>query len=105
MPVIGRFEPAAKDSTVAQTYTKYFARHGHEVVLSSSRGPDSLSELVRGIGSNAKTGTVQESLPSSCSLLPMKVHISPVWISPSMGAWRRSDMKMSSAHDSDSLDA
>jgi len=46
---------------VAQTYAKYFVRYGHEVVLSNNRGPDSLNELVRGIGSNAKTGTVQEA--------------------------------------------
>src|SRR5258708_35362496 len=32
-----------------------------------------------------------KSLPSSCSLLPMKVLTSPAWISPSMGAWRRSN--------------
>jgi predicted dinucleotide-binding enzyme len=46
---------------VAQTYAKYFVRHGHKVVLSNSRGPDSLSEIVRGIGPNAKAGTVKEA--------------------------------------------
>jgi predicted dinucleotide-binding enzyme len=46
---------------VAQTYAKYFVRHGHEVLLSNSRGPDSLSELVRSIGSKAKAGTVKEA--------------------------------------------
>src|ERR687892_600941 len=30
---------------VAQTYAKHFVRHGHEVVLSNSKGPDSLAEL------------------------------------------------------------
>lgn len=44
---------------VAQTYAKHFARHGHEVVLSNSRGPDSLVEIVRGIGPNVKAGTVK----------------------------------------------
>ena len=41
---------------VAQTYAKHFVRHGHEVVLSNSRGPDSLIELARSIGPNAKSG-------------------------------------------------
>jgi predicted dinucleotide-binding enzyme len=46
---------------VAQTYAKHFVRHGHEVVLSNSKGPDSLAELVRGIGPNARAGTVEEA--------------------------------------------
>jgi predicted dinucleotide-binding enzyme len=46
---------------VAQTYAKYFVRYGHEVVLSNSKGPDSLAELVRSIGPNAKAGTVKEA--------------------------------------------
>jgi len=32
----------------------------------------------------------RKSRQPSCSSHPMKVHISPAWISPSMGAWRRS---------------
>ncbi|MGB7195034.1 MAG: NAD(P)-binding domain-containing protein [Collimonas pratensis] len=47
--------------SVAQKYAKYFVRHGHEVVLSNSRGPDSLNELVSSIGSNARAATVQEA--------------------------------------------
>jgi predicted dinucleotide-binding enzyme len=46
---------------VAQTYAKYFVRQGHEIVLSNSRGPDSLSELVRSIGPTVKAGTVKEA--------------------------------------------
>jgi len=46
---------------VAQTYANHFVRHGHHVVLSNSKGPDSLTELVRSIGPNAKAGTVQEA--------------------------------------------
>ena len=34
-------------------------RHGHEVVLSNSRGPDTLVELVKSIGSQA--GTTEEA--------------------------------------------
>ena len=46
---------------VAQTYATYFVQSGHEVVLSNSRGPDSLAELVHGLGPNAKAGTVKEA--------------------------------------------
>src|SRR5450830_1818152 len=47
--------------TVAQTYAKYFVRHGNEDELSNSRGPDTLSGLVRSIGPNAKGGTVKDA--------------------------------------------
>jgi predicted dinucleotide-binding enzyme len=54
---------------VAQTYAKHFVRHGHEVVLSNSRGSDSLTELVRGIGPNAKAGTVKEAAKQDIVIL------------------------------------
>ena len=61
---------------VAQTYAKHFVRHGHEVVLSNSRGSDSLTELVRGIGPHAKAGTVKEAAKQDivilCSLVSSK---------------------------------
>ena len=57
---------------VAQTYAKYFVRYGHEVVLSNSRGPDSLVELVRSIGPNAKTGTVREAANQDIVILAVR---------------------------------
>jgi hypothetical protein len=54
---------------VAQTYAKHFVRHGHEVVLSNSRGPDSLVELARSIGPNARAGTVQETAKQDIVIL------------------------------------
>jgi 8-hydroxy-5-deazaflavin:NADPH oxidoreductase len=54
---------------VAQTYAKHFVRHGHEVVLSNSKGPDSLVELVRSIGPNAKAGTVKEAAKQDIVIL------------------------------------
>ena len=39
----------------------------------------------------AGAGQRKSRLPSLSSP-PMKVHISPAWISPSMGAWRRSNL-------------
>jgi 8-hydroxy-5-deazaflavin:NADPH oxidoreductase len=57
---------------VAQTYAKHFVRHGHEVVLSNSRGPDSLAEIIRGIGPNAKAGTVQEAAKQEIVILAVR---------------------------------
>lgn len=54
---------------VAQIYAKHFVRHGQEVVLSNSRGPDSLIELARSIGPNAKAGTVKEAAKQDIVIL------------------------------------
>ena len=54
---------------VAQTYAQHFVRHGHEVVLSNSKGPDSLVEIVRSIGPNAKAGTVKEAAKQDIVIL------------------------------------
>jgi predicted dinucleotide-binding enzyme len=57
---------------VAQTYAKHFVRHGHEVVFSNSRGPDSLVELTRSIGPNAKAGTVIEAAKQDIVILAVR---------------------------------
>src|ERR1700751_5603521 len=57
---------------VAQTYAKHFVRHGHEVVLSNSRGPESLIEVVRGIGPNARAGTVPEAAKQEIVILAVR---------------------------------
>lgn len=57
---------------VAQTYAKYFVRHGHEVVLSNSRGADSLRELVASLGPNAKAGTVVEAADQDIVILAVR---------------------------------
>tara|TARA_R110000868_G_scaffold165328_2_gene398322 strand:+ start:518 stop:1114 length:597 start_codon:yes stop_codon:yes gene_type:complete len=54
---------------VAQTYARYFVRHGHEVVLSNSKGPASLKEVVQSIGPRAKAGTVQEAAKQEIVIL------------------------------------
>src|ERR671915_641201 len=54
---------------VAQIYAKHFVRHGHEVILSNRRGPDSLVELARSIGPNARAGTVQEAAKQDIVIL------------------------------------
>jgi len=59
---------------VAQIYAKHFVRHGHEVVLSNSKGPDSLVELVRSIGPNARAGTVKEAAKQDIVILCVRWH-------------------------------
>jgi hypothetical protein len=54
---------------VAQTYAKHFVRHGHHVVLSNSRGPNSLIDLARSIGPNARAGTVKEAAKQDIAIL------------------------------------
>ena len=46
---------------IGGTLTELFARHGHEVTVANSRGPDSLAELVARAGENARAGTVADA--------------------------------------------
>jgi predicted dinucleotide-binding enzyme len=48
-------------SAVAQTISKHLLPYGHQVVLSNSRGPDSLASLVKELGPGAKAGTPQDA--------------------------------------------
>ena len=40
---------------------RLFAKAGHDVAISNSRGPESLQDLVAGMGSNARAATVEET--------------------------------------------
>lgn len=57
---------------VAQTYAKYFVHSGHQVMLSNSRGPDSLKEIVQAIGLNVRAGTVQEAAEQEIVILAVR---------------------------------
>jgi predicted dinucleotide-binding enzyme len=46
---------------VAQTISKHVLGAGHRVLLSNSRGPESLSALVKELGSGAEAGTPQQA--------------------------------------------
>jgi predicted dinucleotide-binding enzyme len=46
---------------VAQTVAKHVLPFGHKVVLSNSRGPDTLASLVQELGSGAMAATPQEA--------------------------------------------
>jgi 8-hydroxy-5-deazaflavin:NADPH oxidoreductase len=47
--------------TVGQTIARLALAAGHKVVLSNSRGPESLAELVGQLGASASAGTVAEA--------------------------------------------
>lgn len=46
---------------IGGTLTRLFTRAGHDVMVSNSRGPESLQELVRESGEKARAGTVEEA--------------------------------------------
>jgi len=46
---------------IGATTARLFAQAGHEVVVSNSRGPETLRDLVAELGPNAKAGTVDEA--------------------------------------------
>lgn len=46
--------------TVAKTIAKHVQPFGHQVMLSNSRGPDSLADVVRELGAGATAGTPQQ---------------------------------------------
>ena len=47
--------------SIGSTAARLFARAGHEVAISNSRGPETLRELVQEIGPNARVATVEEA--------------------------------------------
>lgn len=46
---------------IGSTVAKHVVDAGHEVAISNSRGPDSLSDLVADLGPNARAATVDEA--------------------------------------------
>lgn len=46
---------------VAQTLSRHLLKGGHEVVLSNSRGPETLTDVVAGLGTGAVAGTAREA--------------------------------------------
>ena len=46
---------------IGGTLARHFVRVGHEVVLSNSRGPESLAELIAELGERAQAATAAET--------------------------------------------
>ncbi|HEX7894992.1 MAG TPA: NAD(P)-binding domain-containing protein [Terriglobales bacterium] len=59
---------------VAQTFAKHFLPFGHQVVLSNSRGPDSLSDVIKELGAGATAGTLQQAAEQDIVVLATKWH-------------------------------
>ena len=46
---------------IGKAFAKHVAKAGYDVVVSNSRGPESLAVIVQEIGSNIKAGTVEDA--------------------------------------------
>lgn len=46
---------------IGQAFARQVAKAGYEVIISNSRGPESLSEVVKGLGGQISAGTVQQA--------------------------------------------
>jgi NADP oxidoreductase coenzyme F420-dependent len=55
--------------TVGRTMGRHFVNAGHEVVISNSRGPESLRGVVGELGPPAKAGTREEAVQSDLVIL------------------------------------
>lgn len=55
--------------TLAQTYSRHLLAAGHQVVLSNSRGPESLTDLVADLGAGASAGTKTDVLNADVVIL------------------------------------
>jgi 8-hydroxy-5-deazaflavin:NADPH oxidoreductase len=54
---------------VAQIISKHALAVGHRVLLSNTRGPDSLASLVKELGSGAEAGTPQQATEQDITVL------------------------------------
>lgn len=59
-------------SAVAQTISKHVLPHGHTVVLSNSRGPETLASVVEELGEGASAGTIQQAAEQDIVVLAVK---------------------------------
>jgi 8-hydroxy-5-deazaflavin:NADPH oxidoreductase len=57
---------------VAQTIARRAIAAGHHVILSNSRGPESLTDIVTQLGAGASAGTVDEAAEADIVLLAVK---------------------------------
>lgn len=58
--------------TVAQTFAKHALAAGHKVVLSNSRGPETLAALVAELGAGASAGTATDAAAQDLVILAVK---------------------------------
>lgn len=71
---------------IGQAYARQFARAGHHIILSNSRGPASLTDAVRELGAGAKAGTLSEAAAADIVLLAITWQQLPLALT-SLPAW------------------
>ena len=54
---------------VALAFSRYALRAGHQVRLSNSRGPESLKDVVKELGTAASAGTIREAAQAPIVLI------------------------------------
>jgi len=71
---------------IGRAIARHLTRSGHDVILSNSRGPESLKSLVAELGQKAKAGTVEEAgaapvvfLAVTWAQLPAALARFPAW--------------------------
>lgn len=61
---------------IGQAFAKHVVKAGYEVIISNSRGADSLNELVKQLGGKAQAGSVSESATADVIFLAVQwVHL------------------------------
>jgi 8-hydroxy-5-deazaflavin:NADPH oxidoreductase len=55
--------------TLTQTFGRHLINAGHEILVSNSRGPATLAEIVGGLGPSAKAGTKQQAADCDIAIL------------------------------------
>ena len=56
---------------IGQTVARHLIKAGYPVILSNSKGPDSLKDLVKSLGRNVKAGSVEEAVKADIVLLSL----------------------------------
>jgi 8-hydroxy-5-deazaflavin:NADPH oxidoreductase len=54
---------------VAQAFTRYALKAGHQVILCNSRGPESLASTIRELGTAAEAATIEQACSASVVVL------------------------------------
>jgi 8-hydroxy-5-deazaflavin:NADPH oxidoreductase len=57
---------------VTRTFGRHFTNAGHSIVVSNSRGPETLADFVAEFGSSAKAGTKQQA--ADCDVVILATH-------------------------------
>lgn len=57
---------------IGQAFASQVAKAGHEVILSNSRGPESLADVVRDLGPRVRAGTRQQAAQADIAVLAVR---------------------------------